>query len=420
MPSYQYSALAANGKQKKGVLEAESPKFVRAKIKEMGLIPVEIAEISAKAAANINNSSNSGSSGGGVFSLSSFFQPSMGNAALCLITRQISTLVSSAMPIEESLRAVAQQCENPKHGAIISSVRSKVCEGLSLAEAMRKFPRVFDDLYTSMVAAGEKSGHLDEVLERLADYTETKQELRGKVTQAMVYPIMLTLVATGVIGLLLSSVVPKVVEQFVHMKASLPASTKLLISMSDFVKAHGFMIICAVGLIITGFSLAMRNEKFKYRMHSLYLKLPVIGKITRSLNTARYAQTLSILHSSAVPLIEGMHVASDTLTNVVAKELLTEAAEKVREGKGLSRSLQETKLFTPMMIHMIASGEKSGELGSMLSRSATTQSNEFKRNLAMALSIFEPLLIVSMAGVVLFIVISILQPLMQMNSMVGH
>lgn len=412
MPTYQYTAYDASGKQKKGTIESDSPKNARASIKEMGLLPLEIKETKAQAP-GVKPSS-------GVFSFNAFFQPTMSNSALCLITRQISTLVSSAMPIEESLRAVAQQCENPKHAAIISGVRTKVCEGLSLADAMKKYPRVFDDLYTSMVAAGEKSGHLDEVLERLADYTEGKQELKGKVTQAMVYPIMLTIVATAVIGLLLSSVVPKVVEQFVHMKASLPASTVALINISDFVKNYGVLIVMFIGAVVCAFMVAMKYPKFKYKVHSIYLRLPVIGKVSKSLNTARYAQTLSILHSSAVPLIEGMRVSSDTLTNVVTKEKLNDAAEKVREGKGLSRSLQDTKLFTPMMIHMISSGEKSGELDSMLARAAVTQSNEFKRNISLALSIFEPLLIVSMAAVVLFIVVSILQPLMQMNSMVGN
>ena len=412
MPLFRYVALDSKGKQKKGTLEGESPKQIRTKLKEMGLFPSEITES--------KGSDTTKDSKGTTSSFRSLFQPSMSNSALCLITRQLSTLVSSSMPLEESLRAVAQQCENPKHAAIVSGVRAKVCEGLSLAESMKKYPRVFDDLYTSMVATGEKSGHLDEVLERLADYTENKQELKGKVTQAMIYPIMLTLVATAVIGLLLSSVVPKVVEQFVHMKASLPGTTVALINISDFVKNYGIFIVMGIGIIVCAFVVAMKNEAFKKKVHRLYLKLPVIGKVTRSLNTARYAQTLSILHSSAVPLIEGMHVSGDTLTNIIAKEKLMDAAEKVREGKGLSRSLQETELFTPMMIHMIASGEKSGELDNMLARAATTQSNEFKRNISMALSIFEPFLIVSMAVIVLFIVISILQPLMQMNSMVGR
>ena len=204
-----------------------------------------------------------------------------------------------------------------------------------------------------------------------------------------------------------------------NMKASLPRSTVIMIAISDFVRNYGILLLLILGVGFCLFVTAMRNPDFKKKVHGVILKLPVIGKVSRSLNTARYAQTLCILHSSAVPLIEGMRVASDTLTNLVAKDRLAEASEKVREGKGLSRSLSETKLFTPMMLHMIASGEKSGELDNMLGRAATNQSNEFKRNVAMALAVFEPLLIVGMAVVVLFIVISILQPLLQMNTMVG-
>ncbi len=411
MPTFKYTALNASGKQTKGVLEAENSKALKNILKEQGLIPVEIKEgsFTVKNKQNKNETSF----------FSSLFQPSMSASSLTLITRQIATLVASSMPIEETLRAVAQQCENPKHANIVSSIRNKVCEGLSLAEALKKFPRVFDDLYVSMVAAGEKSGRLDEVLLRLADYTESKQELKGKLMQAMIYPTMLTLVAVSVIGLLLSSVVPKVVEQFVHLKAQLPGSTRMLIAISDFVKDYGIFIVLSCGVVVTLFLMAMKNAEFKRKMHGLYLRLPVIGKVTKSLNTARYASTLSILHASAVPLIEGMHISCDTLSNVIAKKLLKDAAESVREGRGLARSLTDTKLFTPMMLHMISSGEKSGELENMLGRAAQIQSNEFKRNVQMALSIFEPLLIISMAGVVLFIVISILQPLMQMNSMVS-
>lgn len=411
MATYQYTAVDKTGKSKKGTVEADSPKSARAKIKELGLIPSDVREGVLKTSAGSNSSSG--------FSFSSLFEPRMSNANLCLVTRQIATLVSSSMPLEETLRAVAQQSENPKHAAIINSVREKVCEGLTLADSMRKFPKVFDDLYVSMVAAGEKSGHLDEVLERLADYTENKQELKAKVTQALIYPIVLSVVAVSVIGILLSTVVPKVVEQFVHMNATLPKSTLIMIGLSNFVRHYGILILMVLGVGLCAFSVAMRNPVFKKKIHAMILKLPVIGKVSRSLNTARYAQTLCILHSSAVPLIEGMRVASDTLTNLVAKDRLSEASEKVREGKGLSRSLRETKLFAPMMLHMIASGEKSGELDNMLGRAATNQSNEFKRNVAMALAVFEPMLIVGMAVIVLFIVISILQPLLQMNTMVG-
>lgn len=414
MSVYSYIALDSKGKNKKGTVEADSPKQARQKIKELGLIPFELKE----SGTNINNvMSKDGKSRFSFFS--SILQPSMSSSDLCLITRYISILVNSGMPIEESLMAVSQQCENKKQAAIVGTVRNKVCEGLSLAEAMHKFPRVFDDLYVAMVASGEKSGHLDEVLNKLADYTESKQELKAKVTQAMVYPVILTVVAISVISLLLASVVPKVVEQFIHMKAALPTSTTILIALSDFIRSYGILILVFICCLFAAFRYALKKKHIKEKYHEIILKTPVIGKVSKSLNTARYAQTLSILHASSVPLIEAMYISSDVLTNIVAQAKLAVAAESVREGRGLSRSLQETKLFTPMMIQMIASGEKSGELENMLKRAAENQSNEFKRNVTLTLSLFEPLLIIAMAGVVLFIVISILQPLLQMNNMVA-
>ena len=407
MAQFYYIALDASGKKKKGVIDTDNIKQARKKIKEMGLFPVELSESQDSFSEKIISSISSSDEKKKSFSFS-LFKPRINNASLCLITRQISTLVSSSITIEETLRAVAKQCETPSHGEILLAVREHVCEGLPLSDSMKKFPSVFDDLYTSMVAAGEKSGQLDRVLERLADYTEQKQEIKGKVIQAMVYPVIL-----------LSSVVPKVVEQFIHMKATLPKSTQILIFISDMVKEYGVFLVVLLALLCFIFSIAYKKESVKTKVHAYILKMPVIGKVSRSLNTARYAQTLSILHASAVPLLEAMRVSGDTLSNVVAKNKLAEATEKVREGKSLSRSLMETELFTPMMLHMISSGEKSGELENMLARASANQTNDFKRNISIAISVFEPLLIVLMAGVVLFIVVSILQPLMQMNSMVG-
>ncbi|MGN1394528.1 MAG: type II secretion system inner membrane protein GspF [Succinivibrionaceae bacterium] len=412
MPFYSYIAIDMNGKKKKGEIEADSPRIVRVKLKEMALIPSQIKLLSDKSKISGNDFLLLGF-------INKFRQPSMKSGDLCLITRYISILVSSGMQIEESLWAVSQQCENKKHAKIICSVREKVCEGLSLADSMKKFPRVFDDLYVAMVASGEKSGHLDEVLSKLADYTESNQDIKSKVTQAMIYPVVLTVVAFGVISLLLSSVVPKVVEQFVHMKAALPTSTTILIALSDFVRHYGFLVLLFLVFCIVLFNYSLRYKNIKEKFHELLLKLPIVGKVSKTLNTARYAQTLSILHASSVPLIEAMYISSDVLTNIVAKSKLAIAAEKVREGKGLSRSLSETKLFSPMMIQMIASGEKSGELENMLARAASNQSNEFKRNVSIAISLFEPILIIVMAAIVLFIVISILQPLLQMNNIVG-
>jgi general secretion pathway protein F len=405
MAAYEYQALDAKGRRKHGVLEADSARQIRQQLREQGLTPLEVTETVEKAQREAIG-----------FSL---WRPSISTADLALITRQLATLVAAALPIEESLKAVAEQCEKPKQRTLISAVRGKVLEGHAMAEAMGTFPSVFDQLYRAMVAAGEKSGHLEKVLNRLADYTEQRQQMKNKLLQAMIYPIVLTLVAVGVIGILLSSVVPKVVEQFVHMKQQLPLSTRILMGASDFVRDYGLGLVLLAGLALLFFRWWNRKPERRIRYHALLLRLPVIGRVARGINTARYARTLSILNSSAVPLLEGMRISGEVLTNDHARARLVEASERVREGSSLRTALEQTKLFPPMMLHMIASGERSGELDNMLERAADNQDREFEGQVNIALGVFEPALVVSMAAIVLFIVMSILQPILELNNMVS-
>ncbi|MBP8127676.1 MAG: type II secretion system inner membrane protein GspF [Aeromonadaceae bacterium] len=405
MAAYEYQALDAKGRRKHGVLEADSARLVRQQLREQGLTPLEVTETVEKARREASG-----------FSL---FRPSMSTGDLALITRQLATLVAAALPIEESLKAVAEQCEKPKQRTLISAVRGKVLEGHAMAEAMATFPSVFDQLYRAMVAAGEKSGHLEKVLNRLADYTEQRQQMKNKLMQAMIYPIVLTLVAVGVIAILLSSVVPKVVEQFVHMKQELPLSTRILMGASDFVRDYGLAVVLLLGCALLFFRWWNRKPERRIRYHALLLRLPVIGRVARGINTARYARTLSILNSSAVPLLEGMRISGEVLTNDYARARLVAASERVREGSSLRTALEQTKLFPPMMLHMIASGERSGELDNMLERAADNQDREFEGQVNIALGVFEPALVVSMAAIVLFIVMSILQPILELNNMVS-
>ena len=407
MASFSYVALTPEGRRKKGIIEADSEKQVRQKLRKQSLVPVEVKS----AAGQLKGDTGKGSR----FTL---MRTSMNSAALCLATRQLATLVEATIPVEEALATVAEQCEKPGQKALLSEVRSQVLEGKSLAEALSRFPRVFSRLYRSMVAAGEKSGHLDTVLERLADYTENQQKIKAKIIQAMIYPTVLTLVAVGVIIVLLTSVVPKVVSQFAHMKRALPTSTNILIAISDFLRDYGLYIGIALIVIIFAIGALLRKPSISMKWDTVILGMPVVGKVAKGLNTARFAWTLAILNSSAVPLLDGMKISGEVLSNAKARELLQNAASEIREGRSLHEALTATGLFPPMMLHMIAAGEKSGELDSMLKRAADSQDSEFERLVSMALSIFEPMLIVSMAGVVLFIVMSILQPILQMNSMV--
>ncbi|HAD48366.1 MAG TPA: type II secretion system protein GspF [Idiomarina sp.] len=407
MAAFSYQALDANGRKKRGVLEADTMRQVRQQLREMGLMPVEVepaADNEQKAGQQVSR-----------------WRPVKRVKAqdLALITRQLSTLVSSALPIEQCLLAVADQTEKPRLKKLLMSVRSKVAEGYSLAEAMADFPGVFDSLYTAMVAAGEKSGHLDQVLNELADYTEQRQHMKSQLTQALIYPLMLTLVAIGIVVFLLVSIVPQIVENFADMGQTLPGTTLFMITISEFLQNWGLWLLVLVIGAVVAFKQWLRNDNNKRRYHRQLLKLPMIGKVIRGVSTARFARTLSILTSSSVPLLDGLRITSTVIGNLAIRDAIDEAATRVREGSSLRAALQETKLFPPMMLHMIAAGEKSGELEQMLRRTADNQDREFESLVQVSLKVFEPVLIVTMAGIVFFIVLAIIQPILQLNQSVG-
>ncbi|MDQ9390439.1 type II secretion system inner membrane protein GspF, partial [Serratia marcescens] len=338
---------------------------------------------------------------------------------VALLTRQLATLLSAALPLEEALMAVARQTEKKGLQAALAQVRQRILEGFPLAQALGQHPRIFDRLYCAMVAAGEISGHLAPVLERLADYVEQRQQMKNKIVQALVYPMVLTAVAIGVVAILLTAVVPKVIEQFVHMKQTLPLSTRMLLGASDGLRQWGALALMLALASLGAFRYRLRDPARRVRWHAFILRLPVVGKLSLAVNTARYAKTLSILNASAVPLLEAMRISAGVLGNDAARERLLAAMERVREGEGLSPSLEGTALFSPMMRHMIMSGERSGELDMMLERAATMQQEAFSRQITLALGLFEPLLVIAMAGSVLFIILAILQPILQLNNMVG-
>jgi general secretion pathway protein F len=405
MAAFEYKALDAKGKTKKGLLEADTAKQVRQQLREKGLVPIEVAQASQK-----EKQTAAG------FSL---FQPKISAADLALITRQLATLVGSALTIEAALLAVAEQCEKPRLKRTIMAIRSKVVEGYTLADGMKEFPHIFDHLFRSMVAAGEKSGHLDQVLYRLADYTEKRQATKSQLTQALIYPSMLTTVAIAIVAFLLASVVPQIVGQFVDSGKELPGTTQFLLTLSDFIIANGVFVL--IGLLMAGvvFQRMLLKPAFRLKFDRLLMNLPLIGKVVRGVNTARFARTLSILTSSAVPILDGMTISGQVLSNEYIKKGIKEASDNVREGSSLKASLEQTKVFPPMMMHMIGSGEKTGNLEEMLGRAADNQDNEMDATLKIALGLLNPLIVMVMAGMVVFILVSILQPIMEMNSLAG-
>ncbi|MBN3494794.1 MULTISPECIES: type II secretion system inner membrane protein GspF [Vibrio] len=406
MAAFEYKALNKKGKTQKGVIEGDNARQVRARLKEQGLMPVEVSETRQKAKKQTEQAGLT-------------FKRGISTPDLALITRQLATLVQSGMPLEECLKAVSEQSEKPRIRTMLLAVRSKVTEGYTLSDSLADFPHIFDDLFRSMVSAGEKSGHLDAVLERLADYAENRQKMRSKLQQAMIYPVVLVVFAVGIVAFLLAAVVPKIVGQFVQMGQELPQSTQFLLASSDFIQHWGIQLLVAMTVLVYLFKFALSKPNLRLSWDRKVVHMPMIGKISRGLNTSRFARTLSICTSSAIPILEGMKVAVDVMSNHYVKQQVLSATDNVREGASLRKSLEQTKLFPPMMLHMIASGEQSGELESMLTRAADNQDANFESTVNIALGIFTPALIALMAGLVLFIVMATLMPILEMNNLMS-
>lgn len=404
MGAFEYLALDTAGRRHKGVLEGDTARQIRGQLRDKGWTPLQVEAVQQREAR------------GGGFSFS--FARGINSTDLALMTRQLATLVHSALPVEEAVRAVSQQTEKLRLRNMLMAVRSRVLEGHSLAAALADFPHIFPELYRATVAAGEQSGHLNVVLERLADYTETRQQLRQKVQLALIYPVIVTLVALGVVIALLAYVVPQVVQVFENVGQKLPLLTRTLIALSDFIHNQGLWLLLAAGTASVLAVVLLRREPVRYRFHQLLLRLPLLGRLVRGLNAARFARTFSILTASSVPVLEGLKIAASVLSNLPLRAAVNEAATRVREGSSLHAALERTHYFPPMLIHLIASGEASGTLDSMLERAAVSQEREMETLIAALLGLFEPLLILGMGTMVLLIVVAILLPIFDLNQLV--
>jgi general secretion pathway protein F len=409
MPAFEYVAVDAAGRERKGVLEGDNARYVRQLLREQQLLPVAVNEVVGE---------QQQAAGGGRSRLSFNLQRGLSAADLSLVTRQLATLVKSSLPLEESLLAVSQQTDRPKVRNIMLGVRSKVMEGHTLADSLAEYPTSFPELYRATIAASEQSGHLDAVLERLADYTENRQQLRSRTLGALLYPVMLFVVCVAIIFFLLVTVVPKVVEVFRNSEAELPLLTQALIAGSDFMRQWGFVLLVATGVALWLFQRWLRVEANRRRWHDLLLRLPLVGKIVRGSNTARFARTLSTLTASTVPVLDALRISGEVVTNLPMKGAVADAAVRVREGAPIGRSLGQSRLFPPMMIHLISSGETSGELDTMLERAAQHQERELDSVLQAMVGLLGPLMILVMGGLVLVIVMAMLLPIFELNQLV--
>ncbi len=406
MTAYRYRALNADGKMVKGVLEGDSERQIRGQLRGKELRPVEVAE------------ANRAEDKKDRFSLPVHFSRiSVGD--LALVTRQLATLVEANLPLDEALQATAEQSRSPRIKGMLLQVRSRVAEGHTLAHGMGEFPRVFDEMYCAMVTAGEHAGYLGPVLENLADYTEQRQFTGQKLKMAMIYPFILVGVAVAVIFLLMVFVVPELVGIFAHSNRDLPVLTKGLIVASDFSQQYGLWVVLGTVGFIVLFRRFLRPPQRRKRWHRLLLRIPGLSRLLIVMDTARFASTLSILMASGVPLLESLRISGQVMVNLVLRDDSEEVAEHVQEGSSLNRALRESGRFPPMMVHMVASGETSGELETMLERSATNQERELEMTLGTLMSLFEPLMVVFMGGMVLTIVLAILLPIFDLNTMVN-
>jgi general secretion pathway protein F len=401
MGAFDYSAVDGQGRVRKGVLEGDTARHIRQQLRDRGLVPLTVDEIARREQRRTQR-----------------YGRGISAAELALITRDLSTLVRSGLPLDEALSAVARQTSKGRLNKLVLGVRSRVVEGHALASALGDFPHVFPDLYRATVGAGERSGNLALVLERLADYTEARQGAQQKVLLALLYPALLSLVSVVVVIALLTYVVPQVVQVFQGVGQELPFLTRALIAISDGLAEWGVAIAVALVASLIGFAYMLRLQGFRLAVHRTLLSMPLVGRLVRGVNVSRFASTLSILLESSVPLVDALRVSASVVTNLPLRQAIDDAARRVREGDNLHNALGQSGLFPPVTLQLIASGESGGNLDQLLSRAAQYQQRETETLIAVYLGLLEPLMILFMGGMVLMIVLAILLPVFDLSQLV--
>jgi general secretion pathway protein F len=400
MEAFQYQALDAEGRTVSGVVEADTARQARMQLRAQGLLPSMIGQVHARERAR------------------QVWARGLSSAELSLVTRQMATLLDSGLTMEQSLNALIEAASEPTTREVLTGVKTEVTAGLSFAGALGAYEKSFPDFYRALVHGGEESGALPTVLQHLADYLDARQALKQKTGLALLYPVLVSIVAIAIVTGLLVYVVPQVVQVFQQSRQGLPLLTRALIAVSDSLRATWpYLVAIIVGTAVAA-RMALRRDAARRRWHALLLRLPWLGSLIRGVNTSRFASTLAILVGGGVPLLSALASGARVMTNMVMREAIERAIERVREGASLARALGETRAFPPLLIHMVASGEVSGKLEQMLNRAAHLETQALERRLVVFLTLLEPVMILVMGGVVLLIVLAILLPIIEINQLV--
>ncbi|HYA66033.1 MAG TPA: type II secretion system inner membrane protein GspF [Burkholderiaceae bacterium] len=412
MTAFRYSAADSLGRDEVGVLEADSARQARQMLRSQGLVPLAVEPVEAE-------SSRQGPA--------ALRGRRLSQTELAVLTRQFASLLAAALPIADALTVLVEQSEQQAVREMMASIRTEVRGGMSLSAALSRHPRQFPAIYRALIAAGEESGKLGSVLGSLADFIEERARLQQKIALAFVYPAILTVVALLVVVFLLTYVIPQVVQVFAQTKQALPLLTRAMIGLSAFLRSYGWVLI--VGGVAAAFAIsrALRVEAIRLQWHRRILRLPIMGTLSRAINTARFASTLSILVGSGVPMLRALQAAGETVTNLALRARVVDAAQRVREGASLARALRaedddrsataRLRLFPPVLIHLISSGEATGKLPEMLARAADMHAREAERRALLLTSLLEPALILSMGLVVMLIVLAVLMPIIEINQL---
>lgn len=406
MTAFDYRALTAGGREKQGVVDAENARLARQQLRNQGLVPLAVMPLSGR-------EKSAGKSAG------KLLLTSVSALDLAVLYRMLAVMLEAGLSLGKVLNTVNQQMENRRLRRIVAAVHARVNEGHSLATGMGEFPGVFSELDRATVEAGEQSGHLGVVLERLADFAEARQQHRQKLQMAMLYPLILTLVSLAIVVGLLTYVIPEVVVVFEHTGQQLPALTRALIGSSGFLRSQGHWLLLGLVLLFVLFSFARRLPPVRYRLHRLALRLPLVGRLQRRIDGGRFTRTFGILNASGVPVLESMRIAANVITSLPMRRAIERAAGEVREGASIEQAMGRSGHFSPVIVQLIGAGEAGGRLDEMLSRSADTQESEANNLIAALMGLLEPLMILVMGGVVLTIVLAVLLPIFDLNQLAG-